>query len=345
VSLRNEIFEQADVLQNLLDSEWQGIQRIAEKIKNRNIKYIFFTARGTSDNAGLYAKYLLGINNHLPVALSAPSMFSIYQSAPRLEDALVLAFSQSGQSPDIVKVIEEGRRQGAMTLAITNATDSPLAEAADEVIDMRAGEEKAVAATKSYTAEMMVSAMISAALKNSQDLHSDLKKVPGFISQALEMDQVIQQAAEQFSDVKHSVIVGRGYNYATAFEWALKMEELTYIISKAYSSADFLHGPIAMVELGFPVFMIAPSGKVFQDLQLLAKKLKNEKQARLLVLSDREEILDFSSAPLKLPGNIPEWISPITSIVPAQLFCMALARLRGLDTENPRGLSKVTLTT
>lgn len=343
MKLRDEIFEQPDVLQQLLDAEQKQISSVAKEIRDSKIAYIFLTGRGTSDNAGLYAKYLLGIQNAIPVALAAPSMFSIYQSPPSLDNSLVLAISQSGQSPDIVEVIREGNQQGAMTLAITNASQSPLAKAAQYVIDVHAGEEKAVAATKSYTAELMSIAMLSAALGQNEGMLTDLQQVPAYIKKTLKQEPVIRQAAERFYYARQCVVVGRGYNYATAFEWALKLKELTYITAEPYSSADFLHGPIAMVDVDFPVFLIAPSGKVLPDLKNLVEKLNTEKQANLLVLSNQEEILEKSTTPIPLP-KMPEWVSPIVSIVPAQLFCQALAQVRGLDTENPRGLSKVTLT-
>ena len=251
MKLRDEIFEQPAVLQQLLDAEQPTIQEAAKEVRDRKIEYIFLTGRGTSDNAGLYAKYLLGIQNAIPVALAAPSMFSIYQSPPSLDNSLVLAISQSGQSPDIVAVVEEGNRQGAMTLAITNAPQSPLAQAAQHVIDVHAGEEKAVAATKSYTAELLSIAMLSAALGQTESMLADLQQVPAYVSEVLEQDPVIRQAAERFYYARQCVVVGRGYNYATAFEWALKLKELTYITAEAYSSADFLHGPIAMVDVDY----------------------------------------------------------------------------------------------
>ena len=343
MTLREEIFEQAAVLQHLLDEEWQHVVEIAKEIQERKIKYVFLAARGTSDNAGLYAKYTLGIHNQIPVALAAPSMFSIYQSPPVLEDALVLSLSQSGQSPDIVAVVNEGKQKNVMTLAITNKPDSPMAKTSSHVIDIRAGEEKAVAATKSYTGELFAAAMLSAALSQDESMRADLEKIPEYVAQALALEDVVRQAVDRYYYMKHCVVIGRGYNYATAFEWALKLKEMTYVVAQAYSSADFLHGPIAMTEPSFPVFMVAPSGKVYPTQLEMAQKLKNEKNANLLICSNEEEILATSDAPIGLPV-MPEWISPIVSIVPAQLFCLALANLRGLDTEHPRGLSKVTLT-
>src|SRR5512138_2595183 len=155
MTLHSEIIEQPERLAGLLASQRAAAETIAEQIRTRGIKYVFLAARGTSDNAGRYANYLLGAMNGLPLALATPSLFTYYQRPPRLDGALVIGVSQSGQSPDIVSVVEEGRRQGSMTLAITNATESPLAAAADFVLPIQAGPELAVAATKTYTCELM----------------------------------------------------------------------------------------------------------------------------------------------------------------------------------------------
>ena len=257
---------------------------------------------------------------------------------------MVLAISQSGQSPDIVEVVESGRKQGALTLTITNTADSPLADAADHVIDVQAGVEKAVAATKTYTAQLMSIAMLSLALNPDPEKLAMLRRTPEFIASMLDQAAVMEEAVERYYYMKQCVIVGRGYNYATAFEWALKLEEMTYIVAKPYSSADFRHGPIAMVELGFPIFMVAPRGEVYPQLLDLAVELREQKKASLLILSNEEEILQHSSMPIRLPAEMPEWLSPIVSIVPGQLSAYYLAMMRGLDTENPRSLSKVTRT-
>jgi len=170
----------------------------------------------------------------------------------------VVGISQSGQSPDIVSVLEEGHRQGCLTLAITNAPDSPLAKAADFVLDILSGPELATAATKTYTGELMVLAMLSAALNCEEDCWQQLAQVPQWAAQALTLDTAVGQAAQRYRYMQQCVVIGRGYNYASAFEWALKLKELTYTIAEPYSSADFLHGPIAMVGGGFPVLAVAP---------------------------------------------------------------------------------------
>jgi glucosamine--fructose-6-phosphate aminotransferase (isomerizing) len=215
MGLHEEIFEQPLVLGRLVESQLDTVQRIAVAIKKADIDYIFLTARGTSDHAGLYAKYLWGMVNQLPVALAAPSLFSVYKQPPRLSRAAVVGISQSGQSPDIVSVLAEGRRQGALTVAITNAPASPLAENADHVLDIGAGPEKAVAATKTYTAQLMAIGMLSAALSENDEMVERLQQVPGQVQEMLALDTSIQQITERYRYMTHCVVLGRGYNYAT----------------------------------------------------------------------------------------------------------------------------------
>jgi glucosamine--fructose-6-phosphate aminotransferase (isomerizing) len=344
MSLHSEILEQPAVIEQLLAQGWPAVQSIARNVRESEIRYVFLAARGTSDNAGLYAKYLLGSQNRIPVAQAAPSLFSIYENPPNLRGALVIAISQSGQSPDIIQVVAEGQRQGVPTLAITNETESPLAQSAAYTIDIHAGDEKAVAATKTYTAELMAIAMLSVALTDNGGQREALDRVPEAMAKALELEPQIIAAAEHFADLRRCVVIGRGYNYATAFEWALKLKELVYAVAEPYSSADFLHGPIAMVEPDFPVLMVAPTGKVFPQLEELARRVRQISAAQMLILSDQTQILNHGNFPLRLP-SVPEWVSPLVSILPAQLFCYHLARICGQDTERPRGLKKVTRTT
>lgn len=344
MSLHDEIFEQPDVLQNLLDSQWTQAETIANAIQARGINYIFLAARGTSDNAGLYTKYLWGSINRLPLALAAPSLFSLYQQPPKLTDALVLGISQSGQSPDIVSVIQEGRDQGNLTLAVVNDAHSPMAKIAELVFDISAGPEKAIAATKSYTTQLMSIAMISAALAGDSEMQQALQLVPKLVSQALALEPQIIHIAERYRYMEHCVVLGRGYNYATAYEWALKMKEMAYIIAESYSSADFLHGPIAVVRPGFPVMAVAMQGVVLNDTVNLLTKLQHEHQAELLVVSNDPTALSLAQTAIPLPGDIPEWLSPIIAIVVGQLFTYYLTQSKGFDVEAPRGLSKVTKT-
>lgn len=344
MTLKTEIFEQPAVLENLLASQAESVNKAARAIKEKNVQYIFLAARGTSDNAGRYSQYLLGAHNGLPVALATPSLFTYYKQPPNLKGAMVVGISQSGKSPDIVSVLEEGRRQGCPTLAITNTPDSPLGEAADFIIDIHAGVEKAVAATKTYTASLMAIAMLSAALEANGDSRRQLASVPGWVSRILTQDAEIERIAQRYRFMELCVVLGRGYNYATAFELSLKLKELTYTSAEPYSSADFQHGPIALIEQGFPVLAVAPGGAVFDNLMVLLTNLRAERKADLMVISDQVKALSLAQCPIRLPAEVPEWISPIISIVPGQLFSNYLAQARGFDPESPRGLNKVTET-
>lgn len=344
MTLRSEIFEQPDVLRNLLGTQMNSMSEIARQVAQWNPAYIFLAARGTSDNAGRYAQYLLGSFNRMPIALATPSLFSLYQTPPQLTGALVVGISQSGQSPDIVGVLEEGKKQGCPTLAITNDINSPLARIADAVINVQAGAEKAVAATKTYTGELMAIAMLSAALGKNAVQTEILQKVPGWIEQLLAKEADIARLAERYQFMTQCVVLGRGFNYATAFEWSLKMKELTYVAAEAYSSADFQHGPVAVVEHGYPVMAVMPDGQVFENMMDFLVRLRSERSAELLVLSNRLEALELAQSKIALPTGMPEWISPLVSIVPAQLFCYYLTQAKGYNPEKPRGLNKVTET-
>ncbi len=338
-----EIHEQPAVLERFLRTQRAVMEELANAVRRRAVTHVVISARGTSDNAGRYATYVLGGFNRLPVALATPSLHTVYQMPPRYDGALVLGISQSGQSPDIVSVLEEARRQGALTASFTNAPQSALAQASDIVVNVEAGTEQAVAATKSYTAQVAAVALLSALLAEDAQRLAELEAVPEAVARTLEMDEAIAAAAPRYRYMMGSVVVGRGFNYATAFEMALKMKELTYTIAEPYSSADFVHGPMAMVEEGFPVIVIAPSGPMAGEMQNFLETIRR-RQGETLVISDSDVLLAHARTPLRLPQPVPEWLSPITAIVPGQLFAMHLAHTRDYDVDAPRGLKKVTET-
>jgi glucosamine--fructose-6-phosphate aminotransferase (isomerizing) len=344
MSLKDELFEQPAAIARLLEQQSDPVARIADEIRDRGIRWVYLAARGSSDYAGLYAKYLWGAFNRLPMALAAPSLFSVYQTPPDIDDALVIGISQSGQSPDIVSVMTEGRRQGALTLAITNDPSSPLAEGSELVIDLMAGAERAVAATKTYTCQLTAVAMLSAALAEDADRWDWLRRLPALANEVLALDQIVEAAAERYRYMEQCVVLGRGFNYATAFEWAIKLKELAYVFADPYSPADFQHGPVALAHQGFPVLAVAPGGKVSGNLTGLLNHLVDELKVELLAVSNEPAVLELADTPIQLPADMPEWLSPIPAIIPAQLFCYHLTRTKGYDTEQPRGLTKVTLT-
>jgi len=341
--LSEEIHEQPQVLARLLDNQAETAARIAKAIRARGASYAVFAARGTSDNAARYAQYLFGALNRLPVALATPSLFSIYGTPPRLNDALVLGISQSGQSPDVVSVVEEGRKQGALTIAVTNVPASPLAQAAEHVLLLGAGEERAVAATKTYTAQLAALALLAVQLAGDDERLAALRRMPEAVEKTLALEEPVAVAAQRYAYATECIVLGRGYNYATAFEVALKMKELTYIIAEPYSSADFRHGPVAIVERGFPAVVVTPQGAVYPDMLALARELA-AREAELIVISEQDEALELAHTPLRLPAALPEWLSPFTCIVPGQLLALHVTLAKGYDPEHPRGLKKVTET-
>ena len=341
--LAEEILEQPATLQRLLESQGATVERVAGIIRDRAPSLIVVAARGTSDNAARYGKYLFGATNGMPVALATPSLFSIYESPPRLNSAMVMGISQSGQSPDIVGVVEEGRRQGALTLAITNDPCSPLASAAEHTIDLCAGEERSIAATKTYTASLLALAMLSTALAQDKDQSQSLAALPDLISETVNSVTDVIETAERYRYAESCVVISRGYNYATAFEIALKLKELTYMVAEPYSSADFQHGPMALVERGFPAIAVVPEGQMAVELLDFLRQLR-EREVELVVISAVEEALALAQTPLPLPSGIPEWLSPVVTVIPGQLFALELTLARGLVPDHPRGLRKVTLT-
>lgn len=342
-NLYKEIHQQPEVIRKLVSQPQDNIQALAKEVLSQGIRHVFIAARGTSDNAGRYAKYLLGAHNQLDVSLATPSLFTIYGQPPNLKDSLVLGISQSGKSPDIVSVLKEGEKQGALTAAITNIPDSDLGNAARIVLDLQAGEEHSLAATKTYTAQLTTLALLATALNPRPAFVEDLKKLPEHLKGVFEIEDRVTTLVERYRYMDHCVTIGRGFNYATAFEFSLKMKELTYTIAEPYSSADFLHGPVALVDRGFPVFVIAPSGKMVPEMVSLVKKVQ-QRLAEIVIISDQQELLALAAHNMMLPTGIPEWLSPITAIVPGQMFAMYLAYSRGIDVDQPRGLNKVTET-
>jgi glucosamine--fructose-6-phosphate aminotransferase (isomerizing) len=340
--LQNEIFEQPSVVLRLLEREAQNVHKDAEALRG-SFDSILIAARGTSDNAARYAQYLFGAHNRLPVGLATPSLYTLYRQPPLLKRMLVIGISQSGQSPDIVAVLAEARRQGQPTMAITNDPGSPLAQTVDSTIALQAGPEKAVAATKTYTASLAALALFSAALAKDDHRLDQLQRIPPLMQQTLDGMAPLLNRVERYRYMDRCAVIGRGYNYATAFEFALKIKELTGVVAESYSSADFRHGPIAIVKNNFPVIVIAPSGATAGDLSDLINRLA-ELKSELIVLSDLAHLLAQAQMALPIPGDVDEWLTPLLTILPGQVFAMALTGVKRLDPDHPEGLTKITET-
>ncbi len=342
MGLTSEIREQPAVVDRLLARAPGMIAPIVRQVRAAGITHAMVAARGSSDHAGVYAVYAMGAIGRFPVALAAPSLISRYERPPSLGRTLVIGISQSGRSPDVVSVLEEAGRQGSPTVAITNDPDSPLGRVAMHVIDLGAGPERSVAATKTYTAQLAAVAALAAALGDvAMDVWRDIRGVPHRMERALEGDAAAVRLAGDEVDLEECVVIGRGFNLATAMEWSLKLKELAGVRAQAYSAADFEHGPVASFGDGARLLAVVARGPLAADLEGLVSRLVTERGARAITVAG-------SDVPgtkwLPFPDDGPEWLSPIVSIVPMQLFAAALAGAKGMDVERPHGLRKVTLT-
>lgn len=344
--LRREIGEQPEVAARLLDSAEASVGRVAELVRRRGTRFVVIAARGTSDNAAIYAQYLLGLRNGLPVALATPSLTTLYGTTPRYEDALVVAISQSGASPDVRAVVEAARAQGAPTVALTNDPASPLAAAAEHVVALDAGEERSVAATKTYSAELVVLAMLSVALDGDAADRAALRALPAQLGRALGPEvarEAVAVAVDQ-AGIEATVVLGRGLGYPTAREWSLKLKEIAGLPADPYSIADFLHGPSALLRPGGAVFAPVGPGAARDAVVADLARLRDERGAELFVVSGDPGARALGRWSLPVPTGHPEWLEPIVSIAPLHVHAVELALARGVDPTRPHGLSKVTLT-
>ncbi len=345
MTLHDEILEQPEVAARFLSAQADPIESIAARLRATPPRHVVIAARGTSDHAAVYAQYVLGVRHRLSVGLGTPSIVSIYDAAPDVTDALVIGISQSGASPDIVAVLAAARAQGAPTIAITNEPDSTLAAVADRTVALGAGPERAIAATKTYTAELLAIALLSAALADSPPDRAAVAAIPETLARSLALEPEIERIALEQKAATRALVIARGFEYATAREWALKLKELARLFADPYSSADFQHGPLTLVEPGVPVLAVARAGASEADLVTLLGRLRSDLAAELMVISDHDPALALATWPVRLPAGTPEWLGPIVSIVPGQLHALHLTRARGLDPERPRNLNKITRTT
>jgi len=340
--LYQEIIQQPSIIASLIKTQAEQMREIIAKTAGK-YNYVVIAARGTSDNAARYAQYLLGSHNHLQVALATPSLFSLYKTPPFMQGALVIGISQSGQSPDVVSVLSEARKQGCPTLSITNDPNAPLAQASEFVFPLNAGAEIATAATKSYTSSLAALALFSALLSGEKERYQELTKIAPIMQQVLESSLPQTEKIDRYRFMQYCMVIGRGFNYCTAFEVALKIKELSRVIAAGFSSADFQHGPIAVIGKGSPVILIGVKGAAFED-TLRFKRSMQALGAELIIISNQESLLEGGNLPLPIPTDLPEHLSPMVTVLPGQLIARQLTIEKGLDTDHPTGIHKVTET-
>jgi len=333
--LERELREQPAALARLLERQGAHADELGALLLRDDVRYLLIASRGSSSNAARYAQYLLGRASRVPVAFATPSLYTLYEQPPRLEGALVVGISQSGESPDVKAVVDEARRQGRPTIALTNAPESPIAQAAEAVLPLEAGAEQSVAATKTYLNSLGAIALLFAASTGDARAREELERMPEQVEAQLERSLADVAAIDAW--IGGGTVVGRGINYGSAFEIALKIRELAGLLFEAWSAADLMHGPVAAIVPDWPVIAIAPQGPTRASMQSVVDGLA-ARGARLLVIGEE------SDAALRLVPGVPEWLSPLVTVIPGQLVALRLAELRGGDVDRPHGLQKVTLT-
>ncbi len=338
-----EIYEQPQAVAAVVEREYGNVATLVAHLRERGIRHVVIAARGTSDHAATYAKYLLEIVCGVPVSLAAPSVYTLYDANVQLGGCLMLGISQSGQATDVVQTLSSARASGAITACITNVAGSSITHVSDYVLLCHAGEEKSVAATKTYTTALALVALLAGQWSDSAHLLEGLKHIPEQMHSVLELDATVAQAVERYRYIHECAVLARGVNQPTALETALKMTETSYLVAKPYSGADFLHGPIAMINEGFPCLLFAPDGRAYPSMLELALKLR-ERAAEMIIVARSPEILALAHRALPIPVDVDELLSPLLYILPGQLWAFHLAHARGQNPDKPRGLSKVTLT-
>lgn len=335
--LETELREQPEALARLLERQADNAREVGKLFQRDDVDYVLIASRGSSANAARYGQYLLGRAHRVPVAFATPSLYTLYEQPPRLKGALVIGISQSGESPDVRSVVEEAKRQGRPTIALTNTPGSPLARTADAVLPLEAGEERSVAATKTYLNSLGALALLFAVSTRDNHALAELEGMPAQVAGQLERSAADIDALDSIETIAGGTVVARGIAFGTAYEIALKVRELSGLLFEAYSSADLMHGPVAAVTPDWPVVAVAPSGPARASMQDAIDAL-TARGARLYVIGD-----DPNAALPLLPG-VPEWLTPLTAVVPGQLLAKRIAELRGVDIDRPGGLSKITLT-
>lgn len=332
-----EIAEQPAAMARLL-ADTSAFAQVAAQIRAKRPRFVLLTARGTSDHAALYAKYLIETSLGLPVGLVSPSTYTIFGAQPDLADVLWIGVSQSGGSPDLVESTAAARRLGALTLAVTNVSGSPLSEAAELSLDVRSGPELAVAATKTYTSTLLALWLLIDHWRGG-DGHS-AAVLPDLAQSVLTAPEVLDTVARhRFADMV--VTTGRGFSYPTAREAALKLMETSYFSAHAFSGADLLHGPFAMIDEQTSVLAVVGRGAGGRAMAPVLERL-DALGAEVTIIGDPAAAGRHAVVPV--PAGVSEELAPLLEIIPLQRFAHELAVARNLNPDAPRGLAKVTQT-
>jgi glucosamine--fructose-6-phosphate aminotransferase (isomerizing) len=331
-----EMAEQPARLSSLI-GRFDAIVEQVRAVAPAPLNGVTIVARGSSDNAAVYGRYLLEAAAGKPVSLAAPSLHTLYRADVDYRGQLVIAVSQSGATPEIVRTLQALQDAGGRGLAITNDPASALATAAGESLELDMGEERAVPATKTVTGQLTAFAIVAAALGRVPFARNELEAVPDWVQAVLDDPGPVADAAQSLVGAPQLIVVARGYLYAAALETALKIKETSALFADGYSAADLRHGPIAAVTRGLPVVALCTSGPALADIASLVEELR-ARHAKVLVVGAG------APADVALPPELPEPLAPIVAVVRGQQLARELATALGYDPDRPEGLTKVTAT-
>ncbi len=343
--LLTEIGEQPDVVARLLERQRDAVRNVALTIRRREPSAIVLVARGSSDNAAVYGRYLFEVCNRQLTSLAAPSGLTLYGRGPRLDQTVVIGVSQAGRGEDVIAYVREARQQGAVTVAIVNDEESPLAQTAEFVLACLAGPELSVPATKTVTAQMTLLALLSTALEAPDADSVGLATLPEILVEAVALRSAATAMAQRLTPATIGSVIGRGFAFPPGLEIALKLKETSYTRAEPFSAADFLHGPVALVEENYAALLIDVGGRSSESAIAIAQAVRQRGgQPALLRAGEVAPFADAQVPNISLTAPIAEPFAPIVVLVLGQLLAVELALAVGLDPARPRGLRKVTST-
>jgi glucosamine--fructose-6-phosphate aminotransferase (isomerizing) len=340
----DEIFQQPAVLGGIESANEKTLTTLVEELNARKISHVLLAARGSSDHAAIYGKYLLGVFKGIVSGLAMPSVVTSYNSNPDMSQDLVIGISQSGEAADAIAVLEAANASGAITVAITNNIDSPLAKTAKYHLNCNAGLEKSVAATKTFTAQLYLLALLTAYWSADKKLLGDLRKLPESLKESIKsIDDLAAKTVPQYRYITEGFVLARGFCYPIAMEMALKTQETCYIKMQGHAISDFYHGPMAQVTADVPMIVLAPAGKSFKDSEDVIEKIKTI-GTQILVITDDKDLAAKCDHSVLLPALDSEPAAAFLFTVFAQCFAQSLSISKGLNPDSPRLLKKVTIT-
>lgn len=341
--MENEIFQQTEVLKDCLNYNRDTLEELVKTLKERKISNVVVAARGSSDNASNYFKYMFESLAGLPVALAAPSINTLYNAKLDLHNSMVIGVSQSGAAEDVMAVLNNAKECNAVTVCITNNLESKMASLADFHLYCNAKKECSVAATKTFISQMYLLANLAAYYAGNEQIKAELESVPNNLSKIFALKDDIATLSQKYKDMNSLIVLARGMNYAIAQETALKIQETTYINARSYAASDFHHGPFAIVDENSTVMLIAPKGESQKDMVEMKDKLLSV-NAKVVVMTNDPSIAKGATDTMLLPVEGSDCVTPFYNVVAAQLWACFMSVARGLNPDAPRGLKKVTIT-